>query len=806
MKVRRLIAGLVAAVLLLGLLPGTVLAAGGGSFTDISDPDVAEAAEILHLLGVVDGTGGSAFNPGGSLTRAEFCKLAVEIMDMGDQEPAQRNRTIFLDVGPAHWARGYINLASSIPLSGSGSGSGGDKDGGTTTGGDRLIMGVGNGRFEPDRAITYGEAVAMLVRILGYNNADVATGVHWYDGYLGVAQSNGLTEGLSLSGGSKITRGQSALLFKNMLFTKIKGGTGDDSIYLVSRLKGSLKDDAIILSIDTPTGTSTTSTVSVAGDVSYKTDRTSFPSALTGVRGQLVLDKSDKLLTVLPEETDTIRRVSVLGTAEANKVPISGGERLSVSLDTPVWKSGEKSSTTYEKVWTNLYTGTPLVFCYGSDGKVAYIYMASASAASDTVMVARTKPNGTVNPFTSLTGGDKGYQLYKNGVPATVADIRQYDVATYDSGAKILYVSDLRLTGRYENAYPNTTAPSRIRMLGVEFKVLPGAAGDLAAFKPGDSVTLLLTSRGEVAGAVATSVAKTTVVGVVNKVEQSSAEVEPLTTFYDAEGNKVVFKGDPGLSGDSAKKLEGQLVTVSSYKTGQISLNRLTSNGANGSLDVGGRTLGGVKLAENVAMFERVGNSVPGRITFSQLTRGSVPSSKILYAGKDSTGKISTIVFDDVTGDQYTYGFARYESGKSVIQDGEEIERGSDTVTVVNGGKDLGPLNTTENFRYNEPVGIAASIEKGTNPENPKLAGSVRLTAVKGVDRAAFDMDAETVTVENQVFPISDTVVSYNKTTATWFTAGVDGVEAARAYAATLTVYYDKAPENGGKIRMVVVE
>lgn len=811
---QRLIAALTAVVLMIGLLPVTAAGAvtgtaGGSSFTDISDPAVAEAAELLRLLGVVDGTGSGAFNPGGSLTRAEFCKLAVEMMGRGDEEPAQRNRTIFLDVGPNHWARGYVNLASSITLGGSGSGSGSSGGEGTqAAAGDRLIMGVGNGRFEPDRAITYGEAVAMLVRILGYSSADVVTGVHWYDGYMGVADASGLTKGLSLSGSSGITRGQAALLFANMLYTRIKGGTDDKSIYLIAVLGGSIKENAIVLSIDSPTGTATTYSV-VTSDGTYKTDRTTFPSSLTGVRGDLVLDKQEKVLTIQPEATDTIRRVSVMGQAQANQVPVSGGETLSVALDTVVWKSGEAEATTYEKVWTNLYTGTPLVFCYGSDGKVAYIYMASSTAASDSVMVARIKPNGTTNPFGQLVAGDKDYQIYKNGVPATVADIRQYDVATYDSGAKILYVSDLRLTGRYENASPNPTAPSRITILGVDLKVLPGAVSDLSAFKPGDDMTLLLTSRGEVAGAVEPAVAKTTVVGVVKEVSASSAKVEPLTTFYDADGQPVVFTGNPGLTEASAKKMEGQLVTVKSSKqNGRIYLSQLPANAVRDSLDVANRTLGSVKLAENVALFERVGNSAPGRITLDQITRATIPSTKILYAAKDSTGKISILVFNDVTGDQYTYGFARYTPPETSEPDenGHTEQLTNATIAVVNSneGVGLGPLTCGGFFQYNGPIGIAASLE--TLDGKPKLAGSVSLTSAKKISRASFDMEAGTVTVGDQVFPISKNVISYNKTTGIWFAAGMEGVEAARAYAETLTVYYDQDARNGGKIRMVVVE
>ena len=63
MRLKRLISCLLSAALLAGLLvfpPAS--ASGSGGFSDISDSTVADAAEMLRLLGVVDGTGGGAFN------------------------------------------------------------------------------------------------------------------------------------------------------------------------------------------------------------------------------------------------------------------------------------------------------------------------------------------------------------------------------------------------------------------------------------------------------------------------------------------------------------------------------------------------------------------------------------------------------------------------------------------------------------------------------------------------------------------------------------------------------------------------
>lgn len=806
MKLKRILAALMALSIAASLLVLPAGAVSGGAFTDISDPAVAEAAELLRLLGVVNGTGGTAYRPGGTLTRAEFCKMAVDVMGKGDLEPAQRGRTIFLDVGSTHWARGYVNLASSLTTSGELAGTGaaaqGDGDSSApTVANDRLILGVGNGNFEPDRPITYGEAVAILTRILGYNTGDIAPGGAWYDGYLAVGATCGLTEGLSLTGASGLTRGQAALLFENLLFAC---GKGSETCYLVSKLGGTLTDDVVLLAVDTNTATGS-NTVTVATGTSTsspKTERTALSSQLLGVRGQMVQDKNGKFLTLRPSESDSVRRITVTGKVDANYVTASG-EKITIQPATVVWKNGE--ATTFEKVWSYLYTGTPMTLVYGPAGKLDYVYLSSASQSSDDVMVARTKPTGTSNPFASLTGSGE-FQLFKNGVPATLADLRQYDVATFDAGSRVLSVSDLRLTGYYQNASPNPTAPSTVTMLGQEFTVLPGAVEDLAAFRPGDEVTLLFTGDGRVAGALDPSVARSTTVGVVEECSATTAKVKPLLNFFNAKGEAVVFTGDVKFSASEAAKMVGQLVTVSASKD-RINLSRLTGGSAvSGSLSVAQRTLDGVELAANVRMFERVGNSEPKEITFDQLTRNTVPASRILYAGKDYAGKYSVLVFDDVTGDQYSYGFARFVAAEPVAPG--SMESTNHTIAVQNGGDQEGKnsLVCGMTFRYNDPIGIAASIE--TLDGSHKLAGSVTLQQAKGVARAGYDPDAHTLKVGDQVFPISQEVWCYNRTTGYWFEAktGYERFELARAYAEEMTVYYDKSPDQGGKIRLVVVE
>lgn len=791
MKKRTWLSALLAVALLVSMLVvPSASAAGNTAFTDITDPDQANAAEMLRLLGVVNGTGGGAFRPQGTLTRGEFCKMTVEIMGRGDEEPAQRSRTIFTDVSSTHWARGYINLAASITVGGSAGG-----DGESSTAGTRLIMGVGDGSFQPDRVITCGEAVTILMRVLGYGDGDVAGGLNWYDGYMGLAGSAGLLDKLNLTGASTISRGQAAILFYNLLFAKTKGS---DSLYLTG-LGCKVEDGGILLDVNATLAGSNTAVKTTTG--TYKTDRAGLDENLEGMQGDVVLDKNDKLLAFQPKENITSRAVNV-AEWEATWIRLLDGEQIQIQPDTRTFQSGEEK--TYKDVYQDGHPGDSMTIYYDINGKIDYLFLPSTSFTGK-AMVARNQPSG--NPFTELTNGDSNYKIYKNGMPATVGDIRQYDVATYDSASKILYISDLKLTGIYENVSPSPKAPVSITVLGRAFDVLPEATNDLQNFKIGDMMTLLLTNDGKVAGAVTTAAAKGNAVGYVKEIntEDGEATVQLLDNVLGE------VKGKTSYRKDSATKMMGELVTVSSNKQGQLTLTRLTggsSSGVTGKLDVAARTLGGVALADNVAVYEKVGSSKLQPVKYSQITAVSVPASKILYAGKDYADRYNVLVLDDVTGDLYTYGFMSKGTWKTDSSLGEIV---NSTVIVTTSGKDEGTkleLVGGVEVPRNAVGGVVASLN--TLKDGPaKIAGYVFLKELDGVRRSAFDMKAKTVTTTDMVLPISDNVVCYNKTTGKWFAEheeAMDNLNEARAFSDNITIYYDRTPEEGGKVRMVVVQ
>ncbi len=226
---RRITTFLLAVCMTVSLLAVPAGAASGATvtFSDIGDRSTAMAVESLRLLGVLDGYGDGTFRPGTVLNRAQFCKMAVYAMNGSSELSRYRTVTIFPDVKPSHWAAAYINMAAK---------------------GKDIISGYADGRFHPDRTVTVGQAVTILMRMLGYKDEDI--GGIWPDSYMAEAATVGLTEGVSTNGSAGLTRAQAARLFLNLLRTQTIGrrhhlcrhpgpdGAGRDAVSLHGRGPG----------------------------------------------------------------------------------------------------------------------------------------------------------------------------------------------------------------------------------------------------------------------------------------------------------------------------------------------------------------------------------------------------------------------------------------------------------------------------------------------------------------------------------------------------------------------------------------
>lgn len=742
-----------AALVLAMVLPASA------AFTDIQDSQLQKQVSVLQMLGVIGGTSASTFSPNGTLSRAQFCKMAVVLLGRENEEPLYRNRTIFPDVKSNHWARGYINLAVSVDVGGS------TGENGQTTGGVKLIRGMADGTFQPDRAITYAEAVTILMRVLGYSDTDA--GMNWPTGYLQLAAKLNVTDGLSgLNANSSLTRAQAATMFYQALFAKTKDGspyyqklgTPKTGVILTGN-NGKLEDG------------STGGLVTSDGNVYKLANGASAPAELVGQRGMLLLRSQDNaVLTFLPQGTQ--KTVSV-DKAEAAWFTDDTGHRYTIGPTTPVYTPNE--STTYEKLWMDLRGGSVLTVYYNDTGKIESAYY-SMGASSDTAMIAKSLSNGG-NPFGALLNGAVNYKIYRDGNPATVADIQEFDVGIYDATARVLQVSSAKLTGTYDNVEPNEKSPVKVTMLGMTFELMTQAQRDMAKFKLGDRVTLLLTADGRVAGVRSASEVESSNVGILEKADGGDVEVKLLS------GLTIKSKA----SNTAAQ--QGQLVTVSSKDLFSVYVSPVTSSNVSGSLDVASGKVGNLSLSTSCRIYDQAGGGQLVEVSLDDLALPTVPNNKITYAYRNASGRIDVLVLNDVTGDGYTYGKVSYGDQddvtvgvKVVLTNGEGTKTAVGAVNVPGTGWG----------------GIAFSGD-GT-----KAMATVPLKTKANVHRSAFtERDGKTyVTLGDQELRVSDKVQCYNSTTGQW----LEDLETARAFAERLTVYYDRNANEGGKVRVVVVE
>ena len=270
MKIRKRVCSALLA-LVLALSAAVMPASAAEGFSDVSDTATARSAEVLRLLGVMEGDGTGRFDPSGKLTRAQFCKMVVVLMGKGDEAVRYQTVTIFPDVRASHWAAGYINLAvrQTEP---------------------KLLAGQPDGTFAPDRAISYGEAVTILMRLLGYTDAQ--SGGIWPDGYINLAKSTGVSAGVTLAGSASITRAQAAQLFVNLLSTGKDGKGYTPKDYTRS-------GEVTLISMSGSTVRVSENGASKKYDLAGACSSTVF----NGLKGNLLLDSDGKVVSFVPKKS-----------------------------------------------------------------------------------------------------------------------------------------------------------------------------------------------------------------------------------------------------------------------------------------------------------------------------------------------------------------------------------------------------------------------------------------------------------------------------------------------------------------------
>ena len=781
-------AGILALALVLPALP-PAQAAGQSSFVDVRDDATAVNADILRLMGVVSGTGGDRFNPDGVLTRAQFCTMVVNFMQRSSEVAIHSTRTIFTDVPAGHWARGYVNLAASLTV----------KDGESEV---PLVSGVGDGRFLPDDPISQAQAVTILIRMLGYTSAQA--GAVWPQSYMDLAGSIALTDGMPADYNAPLTRAQAAQLFVNALNCE----TAEGAVYYTTL--GEAKADTVLLAVNVAadTGDALGAVRTSSGTYLPRADNVS-PTALQGRRGILVLSDRKEIVTFVPDNSQSVT-ITLSEDAGPNYIK-AGGQQYTIAGDTMVYTSGQEAGESYLDSYSSLYAGSQVTL-FTQRGKVVAVYTASTSTPIDAdAVVVMGSP--TAATFHQLTGGATNFNIVKNRQTIRLSDIQPYDVVTYDEMSNTLIVSDLRITCVYQNAEPNVNTPKTITFLGNELEVLESAWDSAQNFTLGESVSLLLTADGKVAGMAAPGAdTRSTAVGMV---EGGSASV------FLPNGGTWKLSGTVS----NADNVDGQLVIFSASRSSLTTSRIADGNRAPGPFDVDEMTLGDRTVLGAVKVYEKVTTSALAPVTLSDLTGlGQIPADQISGYHANSSGMVDYIVLDNVTGNAYEYGMM---VGKTVTTPGTPIvDDNGDPVEDENGKPTYTDPTTRTTWSLVRGIGGGITFAEiaGYAGRSGDIVGIVSYKNREGKDmiRTILELTERTVsakdffqsegswyvTANGRNYKVASDVECYGGMGSgrvdpnSWFTQEDTGdrLSAMRAFSDTLTVYIDPV---GNQVRVI---
>lgn len=380
--------------------------------------------------------------------------------------------------------------------------------------------------------------------------------------------------------------------------------------------------------------------------------------------------------------------------------------------------------------------------------------------------------------------------VYKNGSTVTASDVNLYDVLYYSQSKGTVWDYDDKVTGIYESASPSQNAVTSVTVSGTEYTLESAAAfsalSSTGTLKIGNAVTLLLGKNGGVADAVSSTVADASTVVYVTetgtKTYTNSAGKEYTSLYFAGikpNGSTIEYTTtqdwiEPGdmlkLTFDS----DGDM-TIGSVKSG---------SNITGLVDADLCLIGSTSIASNATILDtNLGNYTTTSI--QRLDGVKFQSGDVLYY-EASGGKITTLILNDVTGDTSDYG---------VVTSATSGDSSGSYEYMIDGV--AAKLNTS-NSSLGAHVGAAQFYGESGSISMIKNLYSLS-TKVKTFNSAQ-------ITVNDSIgtYPLSADVTVYTKGSGSYKVSTLS--EALKAFQAKqmVTFYYDKAPKEGGCVRVII--
>lgn len=622
-----------------------------------------------------------------------------------------------------------------------------------------VLDGYGDGTFRPDTVLNRAQFCKMAVYAMDgsgelgrYSTVTIFPDVkpsHWASAYINMAARKGIISGFAdgkFKPGQTVTAGQAVTILMRGLGYKDEdmGGVWPQSYMAEAQTNGLLKSTGI--------------TSAYAGLTRAQAAKL-FLNLFEAKHG-----KGEALFSYKVGE-------------EVYLTAVDGGKGTMTA--------GGKSYTMAHPVASTSLIGSKGKAVLNSTGEIlTFLPITGSNGVSNAAVIIGA--NGSVAGLDSLAGSTS-YNIYKNGSPATAADLKRYDVATYASATNSIIVSDTRVSVYYEDCKPSPSSPATITVLGgKELNVLPTAVDSLSKLKPGKQIVLLLTADGQVAGA--------------EDANNTGARGNAMAVVSE-KGDVQLVCGGALLNIGTASEYAGQVVSVYADKSG-LKLNKI-SGGVGGDLLPKEGTLGGRKLADNVMLFDG------GRqIALSELSQTGVNSGRVSYARTNWAGQVDLIVLNYGLAEDVIYGRAVVNSSTSKVwvwdpghENDKEQQEGvngsykettSQTISIETANKTYGPINSGNHI--SNGTFVAVSI-KTSSQGNLMFTSFATMSKLSNVSSGAW-IGKTAVNFGSRTYEVPSNVQCYNDDTGKWMT-----LDDAKAYGGTMNLYvYD------GVVRIVEVK
>lgn len=598
-----------------------------------------------------------------------------------------------------------------------------------------VLDGYGDGTFRPDTVLNRAQFCKMAVYAMDgsgelgrYSTVTIFPDVkpsHWASAYINMASKKGIISGFAdgkFKPSQTVTAGQAVTILMRGLGYKDEdmGGVWPQSYMAEAQTNGLLKSTGI--------------TSAYAGLTRAQAARL-FLNLFEAKHG-----KGDALFSYKVGE-------------EVYLTAVDGGQGTMTA--------GGKSYTMAHPVASTSLIGSKGKAVLNSAGEIlTFLPITGSNGVSNAAVIIGA--NGSVAGLNSLAGSTS-YNIYKNGSPATAADLKRYDVATYASATNSIIVSDTRVSVYYEDCKPSPSSPATITVLGgKELNVLPTAVDSLSKLKPGKQIVLLLTADGQVAGA--------------EDANNTGARGNAMAVVSE-KGDVQLVCGGALLNIGTASEYAGQVVSVYADKSG-LKLNKI-SGGVGGDLLPKEGTLGGRKLADNVMLFDG------GRqIALSELSQTGVNSGRVSYARTNWAGQVDLVVLSSGLAGDTIYG-------RAVVQTEHNDTTGKDSrqISIVTANKTYGPISSGNSVSTGDFVAVEI------NRAGTMFTRFDTMSKLSNVSSGAW-IGKTAVNFGSRTYEVPSNVQCYNDDTGKWMT-----LDDAKAYGGTMNLYvYD------GVVRIVEVK